>query len=129
MKEGTETRRGTERQRREVREMKKVFIIIVAIIGLFLVVRPAEAGHGHGGAFLLGFGLGFLLSPPVVYSAPPVYYAPAYPVYPRVGYYRDHGERASAPSRVWVRGYWEPRWNPYSRCWQRTWISGHWTRY
>ena len=105
--------------------MKKVFTIILTVIVLFLAVPPAQAGHGHGGAFLLGVGLGFLLSPPVVYSAPPSYYVPPYPTYPPAGYYRYYDGRPSAPSRVWVRGYWEPRWNSYSRCWEKAWIPGH----
>ena len=109
--------------------MKKFLPILLIMIVIFLGVRPAEAGHGHGGAFLFGLGLGFLLSPPVVYAAPPVYYAPAYPVYPPAGYYRYHYGAPAVPSRVWVRGHWERRWDPYSRCWQDTWIPGYWRSY
>jgi hypothetical protein len=78
--------------------MKKVFIIILTGLVLFLAVPPAQAGYAHGGAFLLGFGLGFLLSPPAVYSAPPSYYAPAYPCPPASTTHYDG--RPSAPSRV-----------------------------
>lgn len=110
--------------------MNKFFPILLIIFVILLGVRPAEAGHGHGGAFLFGLGLGFLLSPPVVYAAPPVYYAPPYPTYPPGGYYRYYyGGGPVVPSRAWVRGHWERRWDPYSRCWRDTWIPGFWRHY
>jgi hypothetical protein len=109
--------------------MKKILIVFMALLVVLFALRPAEAGVGHGGAFLLGLGLGVLLAPSFVYSAPPVYYAPAHPAYPPAGYYRYYDARPPLPSRVWVRGYWGPRWNPYARCWQKTWVPGYWKRY
>ena len=115
--------------REEGSKMKKILVAgLATVVLLFLAVQPAQARHGHaGGAFLLGLGLGFLLSPPIVYSPPPVYYAPAYPSYPPAGYYRYEGP--PAPSRAWVHGHWEWRWNPYYRYWDKVWIPAHWSYY
>jgi len=56
---------------------EKIAIVLLAALFAWAVAQPAEAGHGRGGAFLLGLGLGILLVPPLIHAAPPpVVYEP-----------------------------------------------------
>jgi hypothetical protein len=95
--------------------MKKISIVLLTALFIWAVAQPAEAGHGNGGAFLLGLGLGILLVPPLIHAAPPpVVYEPHYP---------------PPPERAWVPGHWAKRWDGYHRAWERVWIPGHWRYY
>jgi hypothetical protein len=105
--------------------MKKILIVLLAVLLVWAAARPAEAGHGRGGAFLLGLGLGLLLVPPLVHAAPPpvVVYKPHHPLLPPA----ECGRFDGPPSdRVWVPGHWVRRWNERHRVWERFWVPGHW---
>jgi hypothetical protein len=107
--------------------MKKIAIVLLAVLFAWAVAQPAEAGHGRGGAFLLGLGLGILLVPPLIHAAPPpVVYEPHYPPPPAAEYGRYDDP---PPERVWVPGQWAKRWNGYHRAWERVWIPGYWRYY
>lgn len=109
--------------------MKKLLLPAVAIAALALAAAPAAYAHDDDfGAAALGFALGAVLAPPVVYQAPPpavVYqYAPAPRVYggwypaPRVYYYQGdddwHHEHEG-----WHRR-WHHRWHHEDhRRWRR----------
>lgn len=106
--------------------MKKIVIVLLAALFAWAVAQPAEAGHGGGGAFLLGLGLGILLGPPLIHAAAPVVYEPHYPPPPAAEYGRYDNP---PPERAWVPGHWAKRWNGYHRAWERVWIPGHWRYY
>ena len=90
--------------------MKKLLILGVVLVIVFLSVGSALAWRGHPGGHF-----GIFIGPPVFFFPPP-------PIYPRYyyppDYYYDPGYR------VWVPGYWDYSETPYG--WQRIWIPGHW---
>lgn len=118
-------RKGQPNRLRREGKMKKIMMVFLAALLVWAVAQPAEAGHGPGGAFLFGLGLGLLLVPPLIHAAPPpvVVYDPHYPPPPPAGYGRYDGP---PPERVWVPGHWARRWNGAYRVWERVWIPGHW---
>jgi len=92
--------------------MKKLLMISLIVIGIFLSSGSAFAWHHGFGHF------GVFIAPPPVFVGPPaVYYRGYYPPYYGPGYY-------SGPSRYWVPGHWGSRWTPYG--WQRAWVPGYW---
>lgn len=94
--------------------MKKLLMISLILLAIFLTSGPASAWHGRSRGY---FGV-FIAPPPIVIGPPAYYYRGYYPppsYYPR--YYYE-------PYRVWVPGHWEDRWTPYG--WERVWIPGYW---
>ena len=92
--------------------MKKILMISLILIGIFLSSGSAFAWHGGFGHF------GVFIAPPPVFVGPPaVYYRGYYPPYYGPDYY-------SGPSRYWVPGHWDSRWTPYG--WQRACVPGYW---
>jgi hypothetical protein len=92
--------------------MKKVLISSIVLLTILLSIGPASAWqrhHSHHSHFRMYIG------PPVIWTPPPVYYRYSYPPY---DYFYDRGYR------VWIPGYWDYRWTPYS--WRRVWIPGRW---
>ena len=102
--------------------------MIIALIALVLasIAQPAEARHG--GAFLLGLGLGILLTPPLIHATqPPVVYEPHY--YPAPPPESDTRYYQPPAEKVWVPSHWVRQWNPHYRVWEKFWVPGHWRYY
>ena len=97
--------------------MKKLVILGIVFLILFLAVGSASARRGHPRGHSH---FGFFIGPPVIFVPPPppvrYYYDRSYPP----DDYYDYYERGD---RVWVPGYWEYRSGPYGR--ERVWIPGH----
>jgi len=97
--------------------MKKIIMISVILLAIFLSSESALAWRGHH----RGHGrFGVFIAPPVWIAPPPVYYRGYYP--PSSYYGPDY--YYSEPYREWVPGHWEERWTPYG--WERVWIPGYW---
>jgi hypothetical protein len=94
--------------------MKKLLVLAMVSLILFLAAGPASAWYGHGyhpgGRSHFGFFIG-----------PPVFFAPPLPVYPRYYYPQEYYDPGY---RVWVPGYWDYRGTPHGR--ERVWFPGHW---
>lgn len=89
--------------------MKKLMILSLVLLIVFMITGPAWAWHHRG--------FGVFIGPPVV-LAPPVYYGGYYAPYSYYGPGYYYGPR------VWIPGHWEQRWTPYG--WQRFWLPGYW---
>jgi hypothetical protein len=94
--------------------MKKIIMISLILLTIFLLSGSASAWRGHHRGH---FGI-FIVPPPIWVASPPVYYRGYYP--PPSYYPPDYYETY----RVWVPGHWVERWTPYG--WQRVWIPGYW---
>jgi hypothetical protein len=95
--------------------MKKILMVGVVLLIIFLVAGPALAWRGHSRGHFRGrshFG---------IFIGPPVFFVPPPPVYHRYYYPRDYYYPGD---RVWVPGYWDYRETPFG--WERVWIPGHW---
>ena len=90
--------------------MKKIIMISLILLTIFLLSGSASAWHGHHRGH---FGI-FFAPPPIWVAPPPVYYRG---YYPGPDYYYE-------PYRVWIPGHWEERWTPNG--WQNVWIPGYW---
>ncbi len=96
-------------------KMKKLIMISLILLTLFLLSGSALAWRGHHGGHF-----GVFIAPPPIWVGPPAYYYPRY--YSPPSYYGP--DYYYGPSRAWVPGHWEDRWAPHG--WERVWIPGYW---
>ena len=98
--------------------MKKLLILGIVFLILFLVAGSASAWRGHPRGHS---NFGFFIGPPVIFVPPPppvrYYYERSYPPDDYYDYYEQN-------DRVWVPGHMEYRETPYG--WKRVWAPGHW---
>ena len=90
--------------------MKKLLMISLILLAIFITSESAFAWRGHFGIFV---------PPPPFAIGPPAIYYQGY--YPSPGYYPYYYYK---PYRVWVPRHWENRWTPYG--WERVWVPGYW---
>jgi hypothetical protein len=101
--------------------MKRLLILTMAFLMLFLAVGPASAWTRYGHHPRGRSHFGFFIGPPVILvpPPPPVRYYCERPYPPDDAYdYYEQGDR------VWVPGHLEYRETPYG--WKRVWVPGHW---
>ena len=97
--------------------MKKLLILGMVFLILFLAVGSASAWRGHhrGRSHF-----GVFIGPPVIFVPPPpvrYYYNRSYPP-------DDYNDYYEQDDRVWVQGHLEYVETPYG--WKRVWVPGHW---
>lgn len=112
--------------------MKKILMVGLALMVIFLAVKPASAWWVVVGprVHVHRFGVVVAPPPPVFWGPPVVYYRSYYP--PPYYYYPPPPPPSPPPSNysgngypVWVPGHWEERPTPGGGT-ESVWVPGYW---